>query len=147
MVFNQNRSQVFISKCGPSAMPSSPRSSSSSRSKSSRKCLKTLLSLECLIWLFYVCPIPNQGLSVFFVYTLNFPVLNLNVFEMQNILITTKKLVLIYQMVNRIKPAKETIIKDRRPWGFKMIDVILVGKVVWGWNAGRGPSQHFRKIE
>jgi len=28
MVFNGNRSQVFTSKCGPSAMPSSPRSSS-----------------------------------------------------------------------------------------------------------------------
>jgi len=27
MVFNRNRSQVFTSKCGPSAMPSSPRSS------------------------------------------------------------------------------------------------------------------------
>jgi len=31
MVFNRNRSQVFTSKCGPSAMSSSPRSSSSSR--------------------------------------------------------------------------------------------------------------------
>jgi len=28
MVFNRNRSQVFTSKCGPSAMSSSPRSSS-----------------------------------------------------------------------------------------------------------------------
>jgi len=31
LVFNRNRSQVFASKCGPSAMSSSPRSSSSSR--------------------------------------------------------------------------------------------------------------------
>jgi len=30
MVFNRNQSQVFTSKCGPSAMSSSPRSSSSS---------------------------------------------------------------------------------------------------------------------
>jgi len=31
MVFNRNRSQAFSSKCGPSAMSTSPRSSSSSR--------------------------------------------------------------------------------------------------------------------
>jgi len=61
MVFNRNRSQVFSSKCGTSAMSSSPRSSSYSKTKT-----KTLEIVLIYFPVVVTLPTEPQRLALYF---------------------------------------------------------------------------------